>query len=530
MRWALLAFVCANTSGQVGPSQPDVADVELPSAYVRDFRFEGNTVFTDGELWMVVGDFVRRDLTMGDLEQARQALTLHYIAHGYINSGVILQDQTLTNGVVTFTVIEGRLAQVQVDGTRRLRSRYVQSRIQSRTRSPLSLPAMQEALQLLRRSPAIERVNAELKPGPIPGASLLQVAVTEANPWQAGLVFRNDRPPSVGAETLELIGSHANVAGFSDELALRYAILRRGDDGFRFPGLDDLGVSYTIPVSARDTTVQLFYERSDSSVIEEPFDDLDVSSETLNLGGTIRHPFLRTVEREVALGLTLERRASRTFLLGEPFSLSPGAEDGETAATVLRVFQEWVERDQERVLALRSTFSWGLDWWHPTKQGFDPDALFASWLGQAQYIRRLGRTQHQLVLNSTLQWANEPLLALEQFSLGGVYTVRGYRENQLVRDMGWLASAELRLAAWVSGRGDPLLQIVPFFDYGRGWNARDPTPRPSDLASTGIGLIFTPHRKVTAKMYWGYAFRQFDAPEEDLQDLGLHFHFTALAF
>ena len=128
-----------------------------------------------------------------------------------------------------------------------------------------------------------------------------------------------------------------------------------------------------------------------------------------------------------------------TDLLGEPFNISPGAVDGRMVVSVLRLSQEWIDRGQNHVLALRSTFNFGLDVLDATDNGMpgDPNGKFFSWLGQAQYVHRLFNTQNQFILRVTGQWTDDQLLALEQISVGGAETVRGYRENQLVRDRGY---------------------------------------------------------------------------------------------
>jgi hemolysin activation/secretion protein len=49
-------------------------------------------------------------------------------------------------------------------------------------------------------------------------------------------------------------------------------------------------------------------------------------------------------------------------------------------------------------------------------------------------VRRFDTRGDQYVLRNDLQLAKDPLLPLEQFTVGGASTVRGYRENQLVKD------------------------------------------------------------------------------------------------
>ena len=57
------------------------------------------------------------------------------------------------------------------------------------------------------------------------------------------------------------------------------------------------------------------------------------------------------------------------------------------------------------------------------------------------------------------QISRDPLLSLEQFAIGGHASVRGYRENQIVRDSGAVVSAEARLPLFQSASGQPLLRV-----------------------------------------------------------------------
>jgi hypothetical protein len=71
------------------------------------------------------------------------------------------------------------------------------------------------------------------------------------------------------------------------------------------------------------------------------------------------------------------------FLLDDiPFSFSEGPQDGKSKVAVLRLFQDWVNRDAKRVLAARSQFSIGLNAFGATKNdGSVPDGQFFAWLG-----------------------------------------------------------------------------------------------------------------------------------------------------
>src|SRR5262245_13173728 len=87
-------------------------------AFVREIRVTGSTVFSSEELATVTGPYQDRELATEDLEALRIALTLLYINRGYVNSGATLPDQTMSDGVVTFHIIEGELTRVELEGNR----------------------------------------------------------------------------------------------------------------------------------------------------------------------------------------------------------------------------------------------------------------------------------------------------------------------------------------------------------------------------------------------------------------------------
>jgi hemolysin activation/secretion protein len=246
----------------------------------------------------------------------------------------------------------------------------------------------------------------------------------------------------------------------------------------------------------------------------------------------LRQPVYQTANQEAALSIGFDYRKNETSLLGEPFNISRGAVEGEMAVSVLRLSQEWIQRGQNHVMALRSTFNLGLDVLDATDNGIsgDPNAKYFSWLGQGQYVQRLFDTQNQLVLRVTGQWTAEALLALEQLSVGGLESVRGYLENQLVRDRGFVSSVEFRLPVLFNKAGAGIVHLAPFFDFGGAWNVAD-SPSPTTIYSTGLGLLLAPDKHISAQLYWGYRLRHVDVPDDaGAQGLGLSFRINIQAF
>jgi hemolysin activation/secretion protein len=75
-----------------------------------------------------------------------------------------------------------------------------------------------------------------------------------------------------------------------------------------------------------------------------------------------------------------------------------------------------------------------------------------------------------------------------------------------------------------------MVQLAAFYDVGAAWNVGEPTPSPQVIQSVGAGLILTPWERLTAQIYWGYAFTDFPGQTNDLQDRGLQFRVSLRAF
>ena len=505
----------------LGPKAPSLS-TQL-QVLVKKIQLTGNRVISQEELGKVTAPYENRTLSSEDLQSLRQALTLYYIKKGYVNSGAVIPDQAVKEGVIEIRIVEGKLSDIELSGNDRLRDSYIEKRLRLGSEEALNLHVLQERMQLLDQDRRIERLNAQLKPGIQPGEGVLQVLVEEARPYELGVSFNNHYSTSVGELRGEVYAGHYNLTGFGDVLTARYAITE---------GTNSVGASYSFPFTARDTRLSLYFDRGGSDIVEEPFDAIDITSETETYGLSLSHPFYRIPRRQLLVELVFERRRSETFIFGDtPFSFSPGPRDGKSDVTVLRLRQEWVDRSPAHVLALRSTLSFGLDALGATQNGGDiPDGQFFGWLGQVQWVRRLWDTDNQVLVRGELQWAADPLLPLEKLGVGGASTVRGYEENLLVRDRGFVGSVEFRipvfrlpLAFITKEPEDGQVQLATFYDFGWSENVEESSPNPRTVSSAGLGLRWDPHPKIHSELYWGFAFRNVNTAEQGLQDNGIHF-------
>lgn len=487
---------------------------------VEAFRVEGSTVFSAEELERLTAPYSGRVIGSEDLLLARGAITQHYIDHGYRTSGAVIPDQAVEDGVVTIRVVEGVLAAVQVRGCRHFRPGYFRTRLQRAGRAPVNIFALEELLQRFQRDPRVKRIRARLLPGSRRGESELTLEVEEERFYGVSLAFANDNTPSIGSETLHVEPVLANLTGYGDELRSSVQISE---------GLREYEARFGVPLPPFDTRVSLHFQRSETDVVEEPFDALEIYSESETYGVTLSQPFYPSRSQELRLGATGEYRTSETEVLGECFAFVPGTSKCEVEVAVLRLFGEWTWATPRNVIAARSTLSVGLHALGSTRREPPlPDSKFLAWLGQAQWAHRFPDSLlgSELLARVDVQLANEALVGIEKFAVGGARTVRGYRENQFVRDNGVVASLELRIPLLRTPGGRPMVQLAPFVDYGSSWNEDVVDEGAETIASVGVGLRVSPWEWLHGAFYWGGRLKKVPKFGNDLQDSGIHFALT----
>ncbi|WP_341531754.1 ShlB/FhaC/HecB family hemolysin secretion/activation protein (plasmid) [Nostoc sp. UHCC 0302] len=485
---------------------------------VEKFEVVGSTVFTQQELAKVLEEFTNRPISLAELYLARSKITDLYVSKGYITSGAYIPTQPILSGIIKIQVVEGKLTSITVRGTRRLNPNYIRSRITVANNGVLNQQRILETLQLLKLDPLIKNLSANLQGDNNPRESILVIDVEEAKTLSTQIILDNARTPAVGSFQRRLQVNEANLLSSGDSLSVGYS----NTDASNF-----INASYTLPLNPRNGTLSFNYGTANSNVIERPFNTLDIKSAFRYYEVTFRQPIIQTVHHEFALGMTASRRGSEVTYapLGERIGFPQLGSDreGHTRVSALRFFQEWTTRDSTQVFAVRSQFNLGIGVFDATVNKDSPDSRFFYWQGQAQWVSLLA-PDTLLLLRLNTQIGSRPLPSLEQFSLGGIESVRGYRQDLLPADSGAFTSAEVQIPVLSIPKIKGLLQINPFVDFGFVWNNSYTNKLDyNTLASAGLGLRWSQGDRFTVRLDWGIPLVSIDSKKSTLQENGLYF-------
>ena len=490
---------------------------------IKQVQIIGNSVLSSQALAPILQTIPDQNITPEIVTSVAEAITQLYVKQGYITSQALfdsLDPQSIVNGVAQIRVIEGQIERVDISGLERTNPDYVRSRINLGLANPFNANQLEDQLRLLRADPLFRKITSSLKPSTKEGKSLITVQIEEANQFSGGVSFDNYSPVAVGSERLGTALSYRNLTGFGDLLTASYY---RSTSG----GSNLYDFSYSIPLNPMNGTVAIRYAPSNYRITDPNFANLNIRGSNSLYDIVYRQPIIGDPRQEFALSLGFAHQTGQTFLfenLAVPFGIGPDA-NGVSTTSVFRFGQDYTLRDPEGVWAMRSQFNLGTGLFNATFVTV-PNAGFFSWTGQLQRVQALG-TDALLIASLDSQLSANPLLASQQFVIGGGQSLRGFRQNARSGDNGFRLSLETRLTAMRDGQTKrSLLQIAPFIDLGTVWNnGNNPTPSQSQnfLAATGIGIIIEPIERLILKLDAALPFINLQERGNNLQDAAVYF-------
>jgi hemolysin activation/secretion protein len=497
------------------------SETESSPIFVKTIEVIDSSIFEDKDWQNLLQPLENRTVTLTELEEVTDQITQLYLERGYLTSRAVLVEESLNSENIIIRVIEGEIETIEVEGTKRLNSNYIISRLRLGAGKPLNSAKLEDQLRLLRTDPLLENIEATLKAGSGLGKSILTVKVTESRSFLGSVALDNYSPPSIGSERFNLELGYRNVTGIGDQVGFIYRRTLQG-------GKDELDFRYLIPVNPMNGTVQLRSVFEWNKVIQADLKPFDISGNNQLYEISYRQPIIRNPREELALSLGFTYQDGQTFLgdTGFPFGLGPN-QKGETTTSVLKFGQEYVKRDVSGAWAFRSLFNFGLGIFNATDNNDPiPDGNFFSWFGQVQRVQVLNPNNF-LILQADLQLTPDSLLPSQQFVIGGGQSTRGYRQNVRAGDNGFRVSLEDRITLSRNESGEAIFQLAPFLDFGKVWNvSKNPNKLPDQtfILGLGLGILLQPIPNLNLRIDYAYPFMNLDDRGENAQEKALYFN------
>jgi Hemolysin activation/secretion protein len=463
---------------------------------LNGIELDGVTAYPPDALRSFYADLIGQEVSLGDIYRVADEIQRKYREDGYFLARTIVPAQTVREGVFRLQVIEGYVNRIEVEGqvgaVEDLAKQYLDQVTEER---PLKLATLERALLLTNDIPGVS------------ARGVLRPATGELG--AAELVVTIDRTPFNGLVNLDNYGTKytglTELAGAASANSFTQAGEQLSLTGLVSDPFNGFNQNYQQWVaqasgSARFGAGGLFAEGLFSYGQSRPgflVRQLDLDSTTLLGSVDVGYPIIR----------------SRDLSLYARFGFDYIDSDTDIFDTVS------FSRDRLRVLFLKANADFADAWRGANsvsaglRQGLP---IFDATQSSDQDTSRPGAGGQETVLTASAsrlqplfgsfelagfpasvalstsavaQYAFDPLLAYEEFELGGVQYGRGYDLGELSGDSGVGVSGELQLNHRPEFADVPFFdgyQLFGFFDYGRVWNHNGGPD--NDLASAGAGI------------------------------------------
>lgn len=414
--------------------------------------------------------------SIGEIQEVAGRVATYYRERGYILAQAILPEQDVVDGVVTVQVIEGRLSEVEVEGNKHYASKMLVRPFGSLLGEPVEQDAIESALLTLTSYPGIT-ASGVLGAGREVGTSRLTLRVRSEDRVRIDTAVDNFGAQFAGEYRGQVTLTFNNPLGRADRLQLvgLYALDSSNHDTHGVYG----GLDYEIPLfSPRDSLRLLHLTNAyNAGANEARLRSLDTQGDTQVDEIGYRHDFAHTRLGSASVGIAFNVKSSQ-------FSVPP-AVIYDDKLTTARLDAQWERLDTR----MHGSNRIALSYTHGFKDILgDYDLSMsggASRLGASgefekvslrlQRVQRLARNA-SLLLRVDGQYSDDPLVSLEQFSLGGPDSVRAYSVSEVLAEKGGIASLELMLGApgfasrpaFGNLTWGQVLQLSLFGDYAKG--------------------------------------------------------------
>ena len=473
-----------NTEKQIAKApalSPQIGNLKL---VFKNLKVEGVTAFSDIELQNFYQEKIGKEIKFSELVDIMLSIQQLYYDSGYALSQVFIPEQNIQSGSIVFQVIEGYVAEVDIDP--KLADVDLIDGFETYVLSmqPLNTKKLERIMLLLNDRPGLDvsSVLSSVENKSILGSGAVKLTLKQndnSNRKTKSIQFDNygsnfSGPGQVTADVVvdKNLPNYSDVsASFTQTTSARE--LRQGS------------LSYTLPVwGISGVNINL----SGALTFTEPgedLDDIDIKGNSKNISASVSYPVIRQRDQTLSISSGIDFKNTKTDILDDRLS--------DDRIRSLFFDARYTFSDSFKgINILNAKYS----------KGFD--ILGARESGSVDLSRQDGRSDYKKIEVSALrlqaispsvdilatargQYTSDPLLSSEEFGFGGSTLGRGYDSSEIAGDKGVSFSIEARRKGTLNLSFKSLnYEVYGFYDFGKVWNI-DPSLR-SKISAASFGL------------------------------------------
>ena len=411
---------------------------------IQDIELKGADSLSAADRNRLLKPYIGQCLGVTQLNELLKVITDYYIAKGRVTSRAYLPQQDLSSGHLQVLVVEGKLEGLKGAQGSTVTDRELAMAFPGKVGEALNLREVEQLVDQLSRLPS-KQAQMELTPGTQIGGSEVLVKNQPQKPWRASLSRNNDGQKSTGEQQWGAGLEWDSPLGLADQL-----ILRGGHDAisdhqktsknsmlyYHVPwGWWNFSYTYSesdyrTPGSVDDFKYKQWGDSQNHQLrAERVVHRDDVSKTSVNVGLT--HLRTNNYINDTRLGVSSNRLSE--FQVG----ISHGRRIGSAFVNLDVGMQNGIgafDAQKDEQTRIRGNLT--------------PTPRYRKYTATLSYLQPFTLWGESLSFSSlaTGQRSEDVLYAPQRMSLGGSYSVRGFKDQQLNGDSGGYWRNEVRWA------------------------------------------------------------------------------------
>lgn len=396
---------------------------EEPCFITRSIHDEGITLLQEEKKQSLYRQYVGKCNTLTDLTNLARQLTGLYIDKGYVTSQVYIKPQNISDGEVTLYALEGRIKKITPEES------YIHHAFRGEEENFLNIRELENALETINRLPS-NRATMNLLPSEQVGYTDISIENNPSNRLNGVIGINNFGIKKTGDKQGSLSLNYDNPLDINDQISIN---LNSTDKHFQ--NENSTGDSYEYSVPYKNLLATIGYRQSSyRQLIHGGINEYESNGHTKTYTFSLQYQLFHDQFNRISMGSSVSQYKTENYLSDSLIETA----SYDLSKAMLSMDYSYQNRGLYAYLALGYTK--GTDWFN----AYNPTDLNEKYsLYTVDFLLMQQLSELQYTFTGHYQHSSDQLFSVNQISIGGHYSVRGYQKEGLKGNTGFYARNEL---------------------------------------------------------------------------------------